>query len=82
MGARNVSRILKIRHYHRVTLADLAKLRVVVSRAKWFVTTADYNPNVFMLDAESLEEKLKPKNIQPSLFEISESANSALTGEL
>jgi putative DNA modification/repair radical SAM protein len=82
LGARNVSRILKIRHYHRITLADLAKLRVVVARAKWFITTADYNPNVYKLDSESLEERLKPKTIQPSLFEVYETANTALTGEL
>ena len=80
LGARNVSRILKIRHYHRLKLEDLAKLRVRVNYAKWFVVTADYNPNVYQIDAEKLEEKLKPKNIQPSLFENPET--SARSGEL
>ncbi|HEY8559412.1 MAG TPA: putative DNA modification/repair radical SAM protein [Pyrinomonadaceae bacterium] len=69
LGARNVSRILKIRRFHRIKLEDLIKLRVRISRAKWFVVTADHNPNVFALDADSLEEKLKPQAIQPSLFD-------------
>ena len=80
LGARNVSRILKIRHYHRIKLEDLAKLRVRLQKAKWFVITADYNPNVYQLDAERLEEKLKPKCFQPSLFD--NFSNTALSGEL
>ncbi len=80
LGARNVARILKIRHYHRIKLEDLAKLRVRLQKAKWFVITADYNPNIYQLDAERLEEKLKPKAIQPSLFE--NLPNTALSGEL
>lgn len=83
LGARNVSRILKIRRHHQIRLEDLAKLRVIVSRAKWFITTADFNPNVFRLDAKSLEDKLKPKKQQLSLFaNYDEAATSALTGEL
>lgn len=69
LGARNVSRILKIRRFQRIKLEDLAKLRVRLNRAKWFVVTADFNPDVFSLDKEKLEEKLKPKVIQPSLFD-------------
>ena len=80
LGARNVARILKIRHYHQIKLEDLAKLRVRMSNAKWFVITADYNPNVYQLDAEKLEEKLKPKTIQPTLFDGF--PNTALSGEL
>lgn len=80
LGARNVARILKIRHYHRIKLEDLAKLRVRMSNAKWFIITADYNPNVYQLDAEKLSERLKPKAIQPSLFDVFPS--TALSGEL
>jgi putative DNA modification/repair radical SAM protein len=69
LGTRNVSRILKIRRFQRLKLEDLGKLRVRLSSAKWFVITADYNPNVFCLDGEKLEEKLRPKVIQPSLFD-------------
>ncbi|MEP6922939.1 MAG: putative DNA modification/repair radical SAM protein [Pyrinomonadaceae bacterium] len=80
LGARNVSRILKIRKYHAVRLEDLAKLRVVINRAKWFITTADHNPNVYKLDTDNLADKLKPKAIQLSLFDSV--LNSVVTGEL
>jgi putative DNA modification/repair radical SAM protein len=80
LGTRNVSRILKIRRFQRLKLEDLGKLRVRLSSAKWFVITADYNPNVFCLDAEKLEEKLKPKAIQPSLFD--NLPDPAFSGEL
>lgn len=84
LGARNVARILKIRRFHNIRLEDLAKLRVVLSRAKWFITTADFNREVFSLDAEDLWAKLrrKPKNVQPSLFQFLDDANAAITGEL
>jgi putative DNA modification/repair radical SAM protein len=82
LGARNVSRILKIRRYHRIRLEDLAKLRVVLNRARWFVTTADHNPNVFLIDAVDLEELLKPKNRQLSFFDVWENRFSAITGQL
>ena len=80
LGARNVARILQIRHYHRIRLEDLAKLRVRLQKAKWFVITADYNPSIYQLDAEKLEEKLKPKVYQPSLFD--NFSNTALSGEI
>jgi putative DNA modification/repair radical SAM protein len=80
LGIRNVSRILQIRRFHQVKLTDLIKLRVRLNRAKWFITTADYNPDVFALDAENLAEKLKPKQIQPSLFDNLPSP--AFSGEL
>lgn len=80
LGARNVARILKIRHYHQIKLEDLAKLRVRLYKTKWFVVTADYNPNVYQLDAARLEERLKPKTFQPSLFD--NFPNTALSGEL
>ncbi|MBC7796255.1 MAG: hypothetical protein H7Z37_05250 [Pyrinomonadaceae bacterium] len=80
LGARNVSRILKIRHFHNLRIEDLAKLRVRLDKAKWFITTSDYNPNVFHLDAEQLFERIKPKAVQLSLFDNIE--NTALTGEI
>ena len=80
LGARNVRRIIKIRQYHRVKLEDLAKLRVRLNSAKWFIVTADYNPNVFQIDAETLAAKLKPGRIvQPSLFD---NLTTAQSGEL
>ena len=82
IGVRNVERILKIRRFHRIRLQDLARLRITLSRAKWFITTADHNPDVFKLDASNLAERLKPKIVQPSLFVDPAPQLSAITGEL
>ena len=80
LGARNVARILQIRRYHRIRFDDLTKLRVRMANAKWFIITADYNPNVYRLDAEKLEEKFRPKTFQPSLFDAF--PNTAISGEI
>jgi predicted DNA-binding helix-hairpin-helix protein len=82
IGVRNVERILKIRRFHRIRLQDLARLRITLSRAKWFITTADHNPDVFKLDAANLADRLKPKIVQPSLFVEPAPQLSVITGEL
>ena len=72
-GVRNVKRMLKIRRYARLRLADLQRLKVPLSKARPFIVTADFNPAVLRLDAVGLEFR------QMSLFE---SAEAAVTGEL
>ena len=62
-------------------LEDLARLRVSLSRAKWFIITADHNPDVFKLDGLSLPDTLKRKIEQPQLF-ASSVLTTAVTGEL
>lgn len=79
LGVRNVDRIIQLRRFHKITLADLAKLRVVIARAKYFVTTADHNPDVFLLERLNLMSLIKPAERQLSLFET---AVEAKTGEL
>lgn len=79
LGVRNVERILHMRPFHKITLADLGKLRVPVKRAKYFVVTADHNPNAFLLDSARLDQMLRPDSVQLSLFET---ATTSLTGEL
>lgn len=70
IGARNADRILVLRRHRRVSLEDLRKLRVSVSKAKYFVITADHNPSVSKIDAVDLREILSPaKNRQMSLFD-------------
>ena len=69
VGVRNVERILQLRRYHKITLVDLQKMHIAVSRAKYFVVTADHNPAIWMLDSESLSQRLKPKAQQLSLFD-------------
>jgi putative DNA modification/repair radical SAM protein len=70
IGTNNVERILKIRRFHKITMADLERLRIVMDRAKWFITAADSNPGVFQLDSLKVESWIKPKVLQPSLFEL------------
>ena len=69
MGVKSVDRILQLRKFHKITLEDLKKLNVTMARAKYFVLTADYNPNVFLIDQLQLESRLKPKAVQLSLFD-------------
>lgn len=69
MGVRSVQRILQLRRFHKITLADLAKLNIVLKRAQYFVVTADHNPNLLVLDREGLDLRLKPKAVQLSLFD-------------
>lgn len=74
-GVRNVKRMLKIRRYTRLRLADLVQLRVPLSKAKSFIMAADYNPAVLRLDSVSLPGSFR----QMSLFD---STVAAVTGEL
>lgn len=69
IGVRNVERILQLRRFHKISLADLKKMGVALSRAKYFVITSDHNPNIWMLDAQNLESRLRPPAKQLSLFE-------------
>lgn len=69
VGVKNVERILQLRRFHKITLVDLQKMHIAVSRAKYFVVTADHNPNIWMLDSESLSSRLKPPAQQLSLFD-------------
>ncbi|MFN0277819.1 MAG: putative DNA modification/repair radical SAM protein [Pyrinomonadaceae bacterium] len=82
IGVRNVSRILRIRRFHRLRLEDLARLRVTLSRAKWFITAADHNTDVFLLDSAKLPSLLKQKLVQPSLFGEQDVISTAVTGEI
>ncbi len=69
VGVRSVERILQLRRFHKINLVDLQKMNIAVSRAKYFVITADHNPNVWMLDSESLSQRLRPKAQQLSFFD-------------
>ncbi len=76
IGARNADRILVLRRHRSISLEDLRKLRVSVSRAKYFVVTSDYNASVRKIDAENLRELLAPsKNKQMSLFDDSQNVS-------
>lgn len=46
LGVRNVERILHVRRWHRLTLADLTRLRVPVQKTLPFIITQDHHPRV------------------------------------
>ena len=79
LGVRNVSRILKIRRYRNLTLADLGKLKVSLKKTRYFIVTADHNPAARQIDHPGLPRKIVPPDQQLSLFET---ADVARTGEL
>jgi putative DNA modification/repair radical SAM protein len=78
-GVRNVKRILQIRRYRALTLADLGKLKIALKKARFFIVTADHNPAAKAIDTERLPERVVFPAKQLDLFEA---ANSARTGEL
>ncbi len=78
-GVRNVQRILKIRRYRALTLADLGKLKIAMNRARYFVVTADHNPATRKLETQRLPEQIDKRPRQLALFEAADSARS---GEL
>ncbi|MBC7529952.1 MAG: putative DNA modification/repair radical SAM protein [Oligoflexus sp.] len=70
-GVRTVDKIIKTRTQRSLTLADLSKLKVSIDKARYFITTADHNSSVTLLDDEHLRARLKKtKIIQPTLFEL------------
>ena len=74
LGVRAVQRILKIRRFHRITTADLARLHVSLRRAQNFVMTADTRPR--HLDEAALAERIVPVAEQLPLFTASREAVS------
>jgi predicted DNA-binding helix-hairpin-helix protein len=78
-GVRNVKRILNIRRYRALTLADLSKLRIPVKRSRFFVITADHNPAAMQIDSPKLAPRVLTPDRQLLLFEAAETARS---GEL
>ena len=77
-GTRNVKRMLSIRRYQALKLGDLAKLRVPLSRARFFVITADHNPAVKQIDAEKLDARI----VQPMQMSLFDADHSARNGQL
>jgi putative DNA modification/repair radical SAM protein len=74
IGHHNVERILKIRRYHRLAMADLRKLNVRTRLAAQFVTAHDHLPAT----ATDTTELPPPAATQLDLF----AAQSAATGQL
>ena len=68
LGVRNVERILHIRRFGKIRLADLVRLRVSLQKVQPFLMTADHNPSAYLLDSERLRARFLPKPQQLDLF--------------
>lgn len=76
-GVRTVDRIIQARKFQKVRLADLARMRVPLSKAKFFIRTPDKDGSVHLLDRGDLF--VRPEPAQLSLFDAQ---SSAASGEL
>ncbi|MEO7931563.1 MAG: putative DNA modification/repair radical SAM protein [Chthoniobacterales bacterium] len=63
LGVKNVDRILQIRRWHRVTLADLTRLRVPLKKALPFLIAADHLPKL-------IGETLAPAELPATQLEL------------
>ena len=79
VGVRSVNRILSVRQHKRLSVDDMKKLRIAWNRAKVFIITSDFNPNLADLDKVDLVKKVRPASTQLWLFDAQSSAKS---GEL
>ena len=79
VGVRSVKRILAARRWHRMRLDDLVRLRVSMSRALPFISTADYTPVRLGPHSASLESAVSNAS-QLDLWSLP--SVSAVTGEL
>lgn len=68
LGVRNVQRILHIRRFTRLRLADLVGLRVSLFKVQPFLITSDHNPSAYLLDSDRLRARFLPKPQQLELF--------------
>jgi len=90
IGVRSAQRIVGARRGGHLSLEDLARLGVVMKRARYFVTArgrfgADLAPDAAGLRARLTEQPLpRPRWSQPSLFDTAPSIDihSTITGEL
>jgi putative DNA modification/repair radical SAM protein len=68
IGARSVTRMLGVRRWRRLRVADLAALRVSLRRALPFIVTGDGAGSAQSLDAADLRARLLGRRTQLDLF--------------
>lgn len=68
LGVRNVERILHIRRWHRLRLADLAKLRLPLKKLLPFITVVDHTPHLLERSPGDLAQRFTPPPEQLELF--------------
>ncbi len=68
LGVRSVDRILRIRRFTRIRLADLARLRISLPKVSPFLITEDHRPSALLLDSTRLRSRFLPPAKQMELF--------------
>jgi predicted DNA-binding helix-hairpin-helix protein len=79
VGTKSVDRILQVRRWHKIRLADLPRLHISMRKVLPFVVVADHNAAALTVDAGQLLEKFRPAESQMKLFPDSA---STVTGPL
>jgi putative DNA modification/repair radical SAM protein len=79
VGVQSVTKLLRIRRFHKITLVDLGKLRISIIKVKPFVLTADHNPDAHLIDRSDLRDRVVQPQQQLELFQTYQ---SAVTGQL
>ncbi len=77
LGVRNVDRVLGIRRWHRLRLADLSRLRVPMKKVLPFIEVADHSPHRLGLDRAATLARFAPTPRQMDLFEQPEGVRTA-----
>jgi len=67
MGTKSVARVIAARRHRQLRMADLARLRLSLTKLLPFMCAADHHPGA-MLDAASLAARLAPKPVQMALL--------------
>lgn len=71
LGVRTVDKIIAMRPQRKITLADLAKLRVSLDKCRYFIVAADKNASALSLDSVDLRQRLAKKTVkQATLFDL------------
>jgi predicted DNA-binding helix-hairpin-helix protein len=79
VGTKSVGRILQVRRWRKIRLADLPRLHLTIRKVLPFVVVADHNAAALALDGDRLAQKFRPADSQLNLFPDSV---SAVTGQL
>ena len=67
LGTKAVGRILKSRRWRSITLADVARLTVSVTKVRPFIVTSDWRPTL-LTDRADLRALVAPRQTQLDLF--------------
>ena len=79
-GVQTVLKIINTRRFRKLRLEDLGKMRIQLSKVKYFITAIDFSPALKLLDSQNLTSYIKAGSTEQ--LELFASASSALNGEV